>query len=147
MTDEYYMSFAIGQAKNAGERGEAPVGAVVVRNGEIIGYGGNDRESAKSCFGHAEINAIKQAQKKTGDWRLDGCTIYVTLEPCAMCAGAIINARIDRVVYGAADEKAGCMGSRINLAHCSLGCSPRITAGVMRQECEALLRNFFGLIR
>ena len=141
--DERYMRLAINQAKKAKINSDVPVGAVIVKNGDVIAVGYNRREQQKNALMHAEIEAIDAACKFLGGWRLDGCTLYVTLEPCPMCAGAIINARIERVVYGASDEKAGSFGSLINLAAVKFNHTPRITPGVLRDECAALLSDFF----
>lgn len=141
--DERYMRLAIKQAEKAGLSLDVPVGAVIVKDGNVISAGYNRREQQKNALMHAEIEAINAACKAVGGWRLDGCTLYVTLEPCPMCAGAIINARIERVVYGAPDEKAGCFGSLINLAAVKFNHTPRITPGVLRDECAALLSDFF----
>lgn len=141
--DERYMRLAIKQAEKAGLSLDVPVGAVIVKDGNIISAGYNRREQQKNALMHAEIEAIDAACKALGGWRLDGCTLYVTLEPCPMCAGAIINARIERVVYGAPDEKAGSFGSLINLAAVKFNHAPRITPGVLRDECAALLSDFF----
>ena len=130
-------------AQEAAAAGEVPVGAVVVKDGRMIAAGFNRRETGKSALAHAEIEAIREACRILGGWRLSGCTLYVTLEPCPMCAGAIINARIDRVVYGARDPKAGCAGSLINLFAVGFNHTPLITAGVMAKECAAILSNFF----
>ena len=141
--DERYMRLAIKQAEKAGLSLDVPVGAVIVKDGNVISAGYNRREQQKNALMHAEIEAIVAACKALGGWRLDGCTLYVTLEPCPMCAGAIINARIERVVYGAPDEKAGSFGSLINLAAVKFNHAPRITPGVLRDECAALLSDFF----
>ncbi len=141
--DERYMRLAIKQAEKAGLSLDVPVGAVIVKDGNVISAGYNRREQQKNALMHAEIEAIDAACKALGGWRLDGCTLYVTLEPCPMCAGAIINARIERVVYGAPDEKAGSFGSLINLAAVKFNHAPRITPGVLRDECAALLSDFF----
>lgn len=141
--DERYMRLAIKQAEKAGLSLDVPVGAVIVKDGNVISAGYNRREQQKNALMHAEIEAIDAACKALGGWRLDGCTLYVTLEPCPMCAGAIINARIERVVYGAPDEKAGSFGSLINLAAVKFNHTPRITPGVLRDECAALLSDFF----
>ena len=141
--DERYMRLAIKQAEKAGLSLDVPVGAVIVKDGNIISAGYNRREQQKNALMHAEIEAINAACKAVGGWRLDSCTLYVTLEPCPMCAGAIINARIERVVYGAPDEKAGSFGSLINLAAVKFNHAPRITPGVLRDECAALLSDFF----
>ena len=145
--DKKYMYRAIELAKEAETRGEIPVGAVIVKNGEIIAEGKNTRETARSALGHAEINAIDAACKELGDWRLDGCTLYVTLEPCPMCAGAIINARIKEVVFGAYDLRAGSFDSVINLATLPFGFSPEIYGGICENECAALLKDFFAKLR
>lgn len=142
---EVWMSAALDEAKKAAKAGEVPVGAVVVREGKIIARGRNRRESRGSALGHAELDAIAGACQAVGDWRLSGCTLYVTLEPCCMCAGACLNARLERVVYGAADEAAGCLGSRMNLFAIQLGPPPPgIIPGVLEEECAALLRAFFA---
>ncbi len=144
MTDHrVFMAEALAEARLALARGEVPVGAVLVRDGRIIARGRNTREEARDPLGHAEIMALREGCRALGGWRLTGCTLYVTLEPCPMCAGAALNARVDRVVYGAADPAAGCLGSRINLFALELGHVPYITAGVLEEECSALLREFF----
>lgn len=137
-----FMIRALELAKKAASLGEIPVGAVVVRNGEIIGEGCNMRENKKSALSHAETEAIYNACRKIGDWRLEGCSIYVTLEPCCMCAGAIINARISEVVFGAYDLKAGCMDSVINLTS-PLDFKGEVYGGIMEDECKKLLVDFF----
>lgn len=141
--DARFMREALMLAQEAAAAGEVPVGAVVVKDGRMIAAGFNRRETGKSALAHAEIEAIREACRILGGWRLSGCTLYVTLEPCPMCAGAIINARIDRVVYGARDPKAGCAGSLINLFAVGFNHTPLITAGVMAEECAAILSNFF----
>ena len=142
---EVWMSAALEEAREAGRAGDVPVGAVVVRAGRIIARGRNRREARGSALGHAELDAIAGACRAAGDWRLMGCTLYVTLEPCCMCAGACLNARLDRVVYGAADKAAGCLGSRMNLFAMDLGPpAPGIVSGVLEEECAALLRDFFA---
>ena len=147
MTDERFMTLALNEAQKALEAGEVPVGAVIVKDGEVIACGRNDREGNNNPLGHAEINAIVAAAKHLGVWRLGGCTLYVTLEPCCMCAGAVINSRIDRVVYAAADKDAGCFGSVINMAHLP-GVAPlKITAGVQAEQSRELLAKFFGNLR
>lgn len=143
MNQEDYMHLALQKAREAAAAGEIPVGAVIVRDGKVLAVARNDREESASPLGHAEIRAIEKAAAALGDWRLTGCTLYVTLEPCVMCAGAILNARLDAAVYGAADRDYGCLGSRLNLAHLDLGSAPRITAGVLEEECAALLGEFF----
>ena len=148
-TDEEYMSHALKLAKMAYSLGEAPIGAVVVDTltGDIIGEGYNLRETEKSPLAHAEIIAIDKASKKLGGWRDVHSTLYVTLEPCPMCAGAIINSRIDRVVYGASDPKAGSLGSLTNLFELGYNHKPQVTAGVMQDECSAILSEFFSELR
>lgn len=149
LDDEYYMREAIALAKKAFDLGEAPVGAVVVKksSGEIIGRGYNLRESGKSPLAHAEIMALDEAARTLGGWRVIDSVLYVTLEPCPMCAGAIINSRIDRVVFGASDPKAGCAGSVTNLFDMGFNYKPEIAAGVLKDECAQLLSEFFGQLR
>lgn len=143
--DEKYMKRAIELARKAADAGEVPVGAVIVDNatGEIIAEGYNLRETEKRATAHAEILAIDRACGARGGWRLSGCTMYVTLEPCPMCAGALVNSRIDRVVYGAADALAGCCGSVINFNSYPFNHSFKLTGGVCEAECKELLQNFF----
>lgn len=142
---EKWMAAALEEARLAALLGEVPVGAVVVREGEILGRGHNLRETEKTPLGHGELMAIAAACRAVGDWRLSGCTLYVTLEPCCMCAGACLNARLDRVVYGAPDRLAGCLGSRIDLFRMDLegAAPPRVLGGVLEEDCAALLREFF----
>jgi len=145
---EDYMQQALALAKEAGADGEAPVGCVIVdAAGVVVGRGRNRREKEKSATSHAEIEAINEACKTTGDWRLNGCSLYVTLEPCPMCAGAIIMSRIDRVFYGARDELTGSCGSVINLFMEPYGQSTQITGGILADECAALLTEFFKKLR
>ncbi len=141
------MKEALSEATNAAGMGEVPVGAVIVRGGVIIARGHNTREADRCADGHAEMAAIREASKYIGGWRLSGCTMYVTLEPCPMCAGAVINSRIDRVVIGVKDPNAGALGSVINLASYPLGSKPKITFGVCERECSAILRDFFAALR
>lgn len=143
MMHEDYMQMAIAEARKAAAAGEIPVGAVVVCGDTVLAAARNDREETHSPLGHAEVRAIEMACRVRGDWRLEDCTLYVTLEPCPMCSGVILNARVGQVVYGAADPQYGCLGSRLNLAHLDLGASPRLTAGVLAEECSALLSDFF----
>ena len=145
--DEAHMRAALELARRAAALGEVPVGAVVVREGEIIGRGYNRREALRSPLAHGEILAIRQACEVVGDWRLTGCSLYVTLEPCPMCAGAILNARLQRLVYGAADSQWGCCGSLINLMALDFPLRPAITAGVLAGECGRVLEDFFQGIR
>ena len=145
--DEIFMDEALALAREAFEDGEVPVGCVVVRNGEIVGRGRNRREKGKSALAHAEIEAIGEACRTLGGWRLWECTLYVTLEPCPMCAGAIINARIPRVVYGAEDSKAGSVGSVIDLFSLPYNHRPQVDRGVMQEACSAVLSDFFKTLR
>ncbi|MCD8107648.1 MAG: tRNA adenosine(34) deaminase TadA [Oscillospiraceae bacterium] len=146
---EYYMKCALDLAERAYSLGEAPVGAVIVKDatGEIVGEGYNLRESAKSPLAHAEIMAIDEASKTLGGWRLIGCTMYVTLEPCPMCAGAIINSRLPRVVYGATDPKSGSLESVINLFDLPYNHKPEVISGVLAEECSEILSRFFRELR
>ena len=140
--DEKYMLLAIEQAKLAQCEDEVPVGAIIVRNGEIVSSAYNTREYGKNALYHAEIKAIDEACKRLGGWRLVGCTMYVTLEPCPMCAGAIVNSRIERVVYGAPDNKAGAFGTMLNLTDYPLY-KPQIVGGVLKDTCSQMLTDFF----
>ena len=145
---EYYMSIALSLAKEAGADGEAPVGSVVVDvNGAVIGRGRNRREKAKSALAHAELEAIEDACNTLSDWRLSDCTLYVTLEPCPMCAGAIIMSRIGKVFYGAKDELTGSCGSVINLFMEQYGQSTQIVGGVLANDCSEILTTFFKTLR
>lgn len=137
------MLEAIAMAKKAAKRDEVPVGAVIVRRGRIIAKAYNLRETKRDPLAHAEILAIKKAAKKLRGWRLEGCTLYVTLEPCPMCAGAIINSRIKNVCFGAYDPKAGALGSLYNLAEGRLNHTPEVTGGVLKEECSAMLKSYF----
>lgn len=147
--DTLYMKKALELAKKAYDMGEAPIGAVVVKKstGQIVGQGYNRRETDKSPLAHAEIIAIEEAAKTLGGWRLIDCELYVTLEPCPMCAGAIINSRIERVIYGAEDKKAGSLSSVINLFELPYNHKPQITSGVLQEECSQILSDFFKELR
>lgn len=145
--DEKFMRAALVQARLAALEGEVPVGAVVVKDGEIISEGRNRREVGKNALAHAELEAIDGACRALGGWRLWQCDLYVTLEPCPMCTGAIINARIRRLVYGASDRKAGSCGSVVNLFDLPYNHRPEVTAGCMDEECGELLREFFRELR
>lgn len=146
--NEKFMKEAIKQANKAASIGEAPIGAVIVRGGEVIARGYNKRETKKNALLHAEITAIDRACKKLGGWRLPGCDMYVTLEPCPMCAGAIINSRIENLYFGAYDFKAGCAGSKADLFIPGLfNHNVNVTGGVMEAECAALLTDFFRELR
>ena len=147
MDDLYFMDQALELAKEAAAEGEVPVGCVIVRNGEIVGRGRNRRETAKTALGHAEIEAIAEANKNLGGWRLWDCTLYVTLEPCPMCAGAIVNARIPRVVYGASDSKCGACGSVCDLFNMDFNHHPKVETGVREEEAAALMTEFFQNLR
>ena len=147
MDDLYYMDAALELAKQAAADGEVPVGCVIVRNGEIVGRGRNRRETAKTALGHAEIEAIGQACENLGGWRLWDCTLYVTLEPCPMCAGAIVNARIPRVVFGASDAKCGACGSVCDIFSMDFNHHPRVDKGIREEESSALLSDFFKNLR
>lgn len=147
-TDEKYMKEALRQAKKAYKMGESPIGCVIVYEGRIIARGYNRRNTDKSTLSHAEILAIKKAARVVGDWRLEGCTMYVTLEPCQMCAGAIVQARIDKVVMGCRNAKAGCAGSVINLLQMEqFNHQVELTEGVLKEECSALMSGFFRELR
>ncbi len=147
-TDERFMKEALKQAKKAYDAGEVPIGAVIVCDGKIVGRGYNRRNTDRVSLAHAEITAIKKASKKLGDWRLEGCTIYITLEPCPMCAGAIVQSRIDRCVYACASDKAGSAGSVINLLDVkALNHQVECTQGILEDDCRELLQKFFKELR
>ncbi|WP_028505891.1 tRNA adenosine(34) deaminase TadA [Ruminococcus sp. FC2018] len=147
--DEIYMRKALELAELAARQGEVPVGAIVVKRstGEIVGRGFNRREYGRSPLTHAEIVAIETASRKLGGWRLIDCELYVTLEPCPMCAGAIINSRIQRVVFGASDPKAGSCGSVVNLFELPYNHKPQLVGGVLKEECADILSRFFRQLR
>ena len=147
MEHEVYMRQALELAKEAFQEGEVPVGCVIVRNGEVVGRGRNRRETAKTALGHAEIEAIADACKNLGGWRLWECTMYVTLEPCPMCAGAIINARIPLVVWGGDDKKGGACGSVCDLFAMDFNHHPQVIKGVLEEESTQLLTEFFEKLR
>ena len=147
MSKYEYMKEALNEAEKAFRLGEVPIGAVIVRNGEIIARGHNLTETRKDPTAHAEMNAIRQAAERLGGWRLPGCTMYVTCEPCAMCAGAILSARIPRVVYGASDQKFGACKSVCSLFDMNFNHHPQVVSGVMEEESAALLRSFFQNLR
>ena len=144
---EYYMGLALEQAEKSLELAEVPVGAVVVCEGEVVGAAFNTRETDKNAIRHAEVMAISRACERLGGWRLHKCEMYVTLEPCPMCAGAIVNSRIKRVVYGAGDPKAGAFGTVLNLNDFPLNHKPEVVSGVRECECSALLSDFFKILR
>ena len=146
--DEKYMKEALKQAKKAYALGEVPIGCVIVYQDKIIGRGYNRRNTDKNTLAHAEITAINRASRKMGDWRLEDCTLYVTLEPCQMCAGAIVQARITRVVMGSMNPKAGCGGSILNILEMpEFNHQVKVTRGVLVEECSALLTDFFKELR
>ena len=145
--DSIYMKSAIAEAEKAYAEGETPVGAVIVKDGEIIASAHNMTERLKDSTAHAELLAIQAAEKATGDRRITGCALYVTMEPCPMCAGAIINSRIKRVVFGAYDPKAGSCGSVNNLFAFPYNHSPEVEGGFMQDECALLLKQFFAELR
>lgn len=147
-THAYWMKQAIEEAKKAEAIGEVPIGAIVVHNGEIIGRGYNLRETTSDSTAHAEMIAIREASTHLNAWRLLDCTLYVTLEPCPMCAGAIVQSRIAHVVYGTGDPKAGCAGTLMNLLQESrFNHRADVISGIMQEECAALLKNFFKKLR
>ena len=146
-TDEYFMSEALKEAKKASDKGEVPVGAVIVLENEIIARGRNRRESLNNALCHAEIEAINNACEKLKSWWLLDCKLYVTLEPCPMCCGAIINSRLKEIIYGASDKKSGSCGSVINLFDLPYNHKPSIKNGILRKECSEILSSFFKLLR
>ena len=141
--DEKYMKIALREAEKAREEDEVPIGAVIVVDGKVIARGRNNRERTQNAINHAEIIAISKACKKTGSWRLDGATLYVTIEPCPMCMGAILNARIPRVVFGATDKKGGCCGTLYNLNEGKFNHVCEIERGVLEEECGKIIRTYF----
>ncbi|MDY0394818.1 tRNA adenosine(34) deaminase TadA [Virgibacillus halophilus] len=148
MSDEKFMALALAEAKKAQKIEEVPIGAVIVYGDEVIASGYNVRENMQKTLSHAELLAINAANEKIGSWRLENCTLYVTLEPCPMCAGAIVQSRIPRVVFGAADPKAGCAGTLMNLLDDSrFNHQVKVTGGVLKEECSQLLKDFFRQLR
>jgi tRNA(adenine34) deaminase len=147
-TDEYWMSRALEMAQQAKHIGEIPVGVVIISDGQIVSEAFNEKEQNADATAHAEILAIQRASKRMGRWRLHGCTMYVTLEPCLMCLGAIISARLDRLVYGALDKKAGAVESTYNLSETNhFNHYPKLASGVLSQECSHIIKNFFEELR
>ena len=144
---EIFMRKALLLAQEAADAGEVPVGCVIVRGGEIIGRGRNRREEKQSTLSHAEIEAILEANRALGTWRLEDCTLYVTLEPCPMCAGAIINARIPKVIYGARDSAMGACGGVLNLFMEDFPHHPALIGGILQKECAGVLEDFFRDLR
>ena len=147
MDHEVYMRQALALAGEAAEGGGVPVGCVIVRDGQVIGRGRNRREEKQHTGSHAEMEAICQANEALGTWRLDDCTLYVTLEPCPMCAGAILNARIPRVYYGARDREMGACGGVLNLFMERFPFRPALVGGILKDECRAVLADFFRTLR
>jgi tRNA(adenine34) deaminase len=147
MDDEVFMSFALDLARKAAGIGEVPVGAVVVCDGQVVGAGFNRRETGRNALAHAELEAIDAACRRLGGWRLHKCDLYVTLEPCPMCSGAIINARIRRLVFGAHDPKSGCFGSVADFNQLPFNHKPEVVSGVCAAECSAALSDFFKKLR
>ncbi|MCD8231433.1 MAG: tRNA adenosine(34) deaminase TadA [Clostridiales bacterium] len=148
MLQDKYMKEALRQAKKAYALGEVPIGCVIVYEDKIIAWGYNRRNTDKNTLSHAEITAIRRASKKMGDWRLEGCTMYVTLEPCQMCAGALVQSRIDKVVIGTMNPKAGCAGSVLNLLQMAeFNHQVEIERGVCQEECAGILQRFFAELR
>ena len=147
MNHQEYMKRALELAAQAGAEGDVPVGCVIVRNEQIIGEGRNRREEHGDATAHAELEAIRQACQHTGSWRLHDCTMYVTLEPCPMCAGGIVNARVEEVRYGAREEKMGCCGSVLNLFEERFNHKPRIYQGPLVEECQQVMQDFFQNLR
>ncbi len=146
--DERFMKRALHQAERAAALGEVPIGCVIVHDGKVVGRGYNRRNTDRTTLAHAEISAIDKASRRLGDWRLEGCTLYVTLEPCQMCSGAIVQSRIDRVVIGAMNPKAGCAGSILNLLQMQeFNHQVEITYGVLEDECSTILKDFFKELR
>lgn len=147
-TDERFMKEAVRQAKKAAVAGDVPIGCVIVNQGQIIARGYNRRNADKNALAHAEIICIKKSCRKLGDWRLEGCTMYITLEPCPMCAGAIVQARIPRVVIGCMNPKAGCAGSVLNMLHAEgFNHQAETCIGILEEECSALMTDFFQKLR
>lgn len=147
MNEEFFMIEALKLAKLSFDENEVPVGAVIVKDGKIIGRGRNRREQLKNALSHAEIEAINDACKTLNSWRLENCDLYVTLEPCPMCAGAIINARINKVIYGVKDEKQGAVSSVISTFDLEFNHRPKVKFGVLEKECSDLLTSFFKTLR
>ncbi len=147
LPEKRWMLRALELAREALEDGEVPVGAVVVREGIVLGEGRNRRERSRSALAHAEVEAIHRACEAMGDWRLEGCTLYVTLEPCPMCAGAALNAHVERIVFGAEDDRAGCCGSALDVLSLPFARRPDLYRGFLEEECRELLQGFFQQLR
>ena len=145
---EKYMKMALKEAKKAYDLNEVPIGCVIVKDDKVIGKGYNKRNTDKNVLSHAELIAMKQASKKTGDWRLEGCTMYITLEPCQMCAGAMVQARLENAVIGSMNPKAGCAGSILNILQMEqFNHQVNVTTGVLEEECSQILTDFFAELR
>ena len=144
LPENRFMEAALELAREAFSAGEVPVGAVVVKDGAIVGRGRNRREADKSVLGHAEIEAMNDAARHLHSWRLDGCALYVTLEPCPMCAGAAVNAHVERIVFGAEDEAMGACGTAVNVTNLPKAFKPEVYRGLMAEACADLLRKFFA---
>ncbi len=143
--DAYFMKLALKEAQKAYDLDEVPIGAVIVKDNKVIAKGHNIRESHQDSTGHAEIVAIKKANKKLDSWRLCGCTIYVTVEPCIMCAGALIQSRVDRIVYGAKDLKGGALGTSINVLEAdNINHKPEVTSDILEKECSEIIKRYFN---
>ena len=147
MNHEHYMVEALRLAREAIADGDVPVGCVIVKDGQIVGRGRNRREAGVDATAHAEVEAIREACARLGSWRLHRCALYVTLEPCPMCAGAIINARVEEIHYGAREEKSGCCGSVLNLFEERFNHRPRVYQGPLERECQEVLQDFFEKLR
>jgi tRNA(adenine34) deaminase len=147
MNHEYYMSLALEEAKKAYLNKEVPIGAIIVKDGKVVGKGFNNREATKSAMSHAELIAIQRANEELGSWRLDSCDLYVTIEPCPMCSGAIIQSRIRNVYYGAKDPKAGTHVSILNLFEYPFNHKVKIEGGILAEECRNLMSDFFKELR
>lgn len=145
---EKYMKLALKEAKKAYDLNEVPIGCVIVKDDKVVGKGYNKRNTDKNVLSHAELIAMKQACKKTGDWRLEGCTMYITLEPCQMCAGAMVQARLENAVIGSMNPKAGCAGSILNILQMEqFNHQVNVTTGVLEEECSQILTDFFAELR
>ncbi len=145
--DEKWMKECIKEAKKCKRYGDVPVGAIVVKDGVVVGRGHNEREKGNIATAHAEIKAIEKACKTLGNWNLSGCELYVTLEPCVMCSGAIISSRISRVIFGAYDKRFGCCGTLYNLLNDRFNHRAPTSGGILQEECEGLLKTFFSALR
>ena len=147
MEQEYFMQQALALAQEAAVHGEVPVGCVIVKDGRIVGRGRNRREEKQAVYSHAEMEAMAQANEALGSWRLEDCDLYVTLEPCPMCAGATVNARVDRIVFGTEDEAMGACGTAVSVTSLKNAFKPELYRGLLCEECTAILRRFFKVRR